>query len=637
MTKMMLLLILLTLLSFATFSCSNSNESTGGGEQIGTDESDVPVEIIIPDSEDFGKGTLSFDKIDYKRPNADALLLKFENTTESVRSGPESFEEQLAAAKDVLGDYSHFLTLYSFITVRHKANIEDSFYRNEYDYLFSAHTSFLKARDDLYVAIADSPYAARFEEEYFGVGHSEKYAIGTRYTDLTVSLLKTEASLEKRYSQLSPATINITSDGIYGSYEAVAAILKERYKDAPEIYDAQMKVATELYENNLRAQKTDVYINLLKVRRMIAESMGYESYADYAYSEIYTAYALEEYEKFLADISDYVIPVYRKLYSHVFMNYFKNNTPTAIDRAHTVNIFANTLMHTNKEIYDAYTFMLHYGLFDFNSENKARYDGSFTLYLNDYQSPVSFVTLSGEITDFTAIASEFGKFLDIFVNLDKESSMDISESTSFGLSLLTLPYLRNHITEKDYKYLLYSEMNKMLLTLIYQGFYAEFEHEAYKLSIGEITKDHLNEIVERISAKMSLNSDVYGDLTDILIEDLFLSPFSTQAYTTSATVALEMYFAECAESGSGLNSFMKLINRDTGSTFDRILYNSGIASPFEDERLKDIVNKIHYTVLGSYFYNSDGGGIVADADYESLIYRPVVAQVKREKDAKFAA
>ena len=47
---------------------------------------------------------------------------------------------------------------------------------------------------------------------------------------------------------------------------------------------------------------------------------------------------------------------------------------------------------------------------------------------------------------------------------------------------------------------------------------------------------------------------------------------------------------------------------------------------------QDIVNKIHYTVLGSYFYNSDGGGIVADVDVDTLLFPTLSAYLSEKKD-----
>ena len=586
---------------------TNDSDETGDGDGVAL----PPVEIFIPESESFGRGAVSFESIDYKRPKAEELLSRFEEITGIVEASEISFPEMLGQVKEIIGEYSHFLTLYSFITVKNNENIEDSVYRREYNYLFSAQTSFVKAVEDLYVAAADSEYAALFESEYFGEGFVERYSSGSRYTDKTVYLMKNEAALVKRFSALSKSTVNITSDGIYGSYEAVCSLLAERYKDQPEAFKKQLGIATELYEKNLSAQKNDIYISLLKVRKLIAEEMGYSSYAEYAYKEAYHDYTAEEYEDFLKDISNYVIPVYRKLYNQVFLSYFKNHTPTPIDRAYTVNILGEVYATMDKEISDVYSYMLHYGLFNIELEDRARYNGAFTLYLDDYESPVSFVTIGGAITDFLDVAHEFGNFYDMFTNRNAKASLDVLEFSGFGLELLSMSYLRDRITEQDYKYLLYTEMNNMLLTLIYRGFYAEFEHKAYKLAYSDITKEQLDAIVTEVASNMSLNPEIYGDLSSILIEDLFLQPFSVQSYTTSAAVALEVLFLETITPGDGLSRYKILTNRNTGMDFEELLYNAGITSPLESERIKDIANKIHYTVLGSYFYDKDGGGIVA--------------------------
>jgi len=606
-----ILLIIATLAAlFLLFSCGNAadqppedNGDTGAG--------DLPDEIIIPESDDFGRDVLHFDRISYKRPDTNALLLKFGLATEMINAASAPFSVQLDAVREVMADYEDFSTLYSYITVKHKGATDNSFYRNEYDFLFKADVSFVEALEDLCVAAALSPYAERFEEEYFGDELTKKYGGGDRYSDKMISLLKSEAELKKRYSGLSPKTVTVTCDGIYGSYEAVLRALNERYANKPAMLSALTKSATRLYEEHLAQLKKEIFISLLQVRRLIADEMGFETYTAYIYSETERDYTVADYEKFLKDISDYAIPVYRKLYNLVFMNYLKGVSVTEISTADTVNIFGQMLRENSEELSAVYDYMLCYGLFDIEQDKKTRQSESFTLYLDNYSTPVSFVSLSGGVDGFLTLAHEFGNFYDAFVNFGDGNPTDIASISPVALELLSVLRLRDHITEKDYKYLLYSSMNNMLLTLIHSGFYAEFEQEAYKLSYNEITEERLFSIASGIAEKMSLNPDIYGDLSDVLISDLFENPLNMQTMTTSATVALEIFFSESANEGAGLKQFLSLVKRDNGVGFDETLHNARIPSPFESEQLKDIANKIHYTILGSYFYNSDGGGIVA--------------------------
>ena len=565
------------------------------------DPDPAPAVIVVPPYKDYGRDTVDFENITYTRPDIEGSCEEFIRITEKVVANEDSFEDLLAMIVAEEERYTHIISMYSYLQIMTSLDSSDEYWAEEEKYISTNYPEYSKCVEDLFVAAANSPHAERFEDEYFGEGLIDEYKDGGSYTDELVELMATEAELESSYSQLSTKTVTITYAGRTDTVDNILAYYEETYGKNSSKYKTAQTRCQSLYENACTELSRPIFVDLIKVRKLIADELGNESYLTYAYDTIYHDYTEEEMLEFISDVPKYILPVYTKLSDYIF-NDFLTGSPRELDRVTLINKAYEILKGKNETLAEIYAYMLQHGLYDIEPAKNNRYEGAFCTYIESNRSPYVFISTAEDASDYMTLFHEFGHFADAYLNDDSYTSLDLSEVSSQALSLLTLTILEKELDTMSYKYIFYSELENSFLTLIYQCFYSLVEHKIYALDYEDITEENLSLAVQDAAREMGLNWTAINDISMVFIPHLFLYPFYVQSYATSLTASLEIYMLEL-ENGTGFETYMDLITReDETLTFEEYLQNAGVNSPFKENALKDLANKIHYQVLGSYYF-----------------------------------
>ena len=117
----------------------------------------------------------------------------------------------------------------------------------------------------------------------------------------------------------------------------------------------------------------DIFVELVKVRKRIADELGYESYTDFAYSEMGYDYAKEDTVALLSEFKNTVYPVYLTLYNRAFRSYFYSNKPSESSYDTTANSLYAVYTKLDGEVGEAYSYMLKCGLYDIGKYKAGRY------------------------------------------------------------------------------------------------------------------------------------------------------------------------------------------------------------------------------------------------------------------------
>ena len=380
--------------------------------------------------------------------------------------------------------------------------------------------------------------------------------------------------------------------------------------------DRAMYMIDILYEMSRADRQQEIYIELLKVRRLIANELGYASYMELAYDRMEYDYTTDEMFDLIKDIGQYVSPIARELDNVVFQTYFTTNVQQTAGSVEIINNLYKVYERLGGNYSDAYSYMLQHGLYDISGANNNRFGGAFTTYIEDNSSPYLFMTTSGFIRDYTTLSHEFGHFLDGYINYGESDSLAMMEISSQALELLTMLKLKNVIHSSEYVYLEYYTMYSFLNSaLLAQSFYAAFEHMVYELPYEDITLAKLEKVVDRAF------SLVFGDyasldvsFADVTITHTALYPFYVESYVTSALVSLDIFYKEnpkTGNAGDGFALYEALLTRTDDLSFTDRLEAVGIDSPFSSENVKEIANNIYFEIIGKYYYKSSGNEINA--------------------------
>ena len=618
MKKLTALIILICML-FSLIACAKRNGGTN--EDAGSDntqnETNSPSfsepTIAVPEYKDYGRGTVDFKDLVYSRPDIQAAIEAFDALAKDVTDNEKSVTALIDGLYSLEPVFSNIETMYALAEIRKSKDASDEFWKTEYAYICTNYPKLSQSVEGLLVACAKSEHRAAFENDYFGRS-LEKYTAGGIYTDDAVALMEMEAALEAEYSSLSTATVEISyttlgSDKVFeGTVDEVTEILREHFGDDKEKYEKALVTVNELYKYKLSDLTKPIFIDLIKIRRLIADELGYKSYSELAYDSLGYDYSPSDMTDLLKNVGQYVTPVASELEYTVFGTYFTTNVQPTADRVLLINNLYKTYLRLGGDYSDAFSYMLQHGLYDVNVKDENRFDGAFSTYLDDNSSPYLFMTSSGFIRDYTTMAHEFGHFLDGYVNYGEEDSLAVMEISSQALELLTLLKLKGSIRASDYEYLQYYTifmyLNSVLLT---QSFYSAFEHIAYELSYDEINEKSLEQTVCK-AFELIYGEDIVSNatLTNVCIPHTILYPFYVESYVTSGIVSLDIFFAENSKTGAageGFKLYESLIYRSTADlSFAERLEIAGIDSPFESGKIKETANSIYFCIVGKSYY-----------------------------------
>ena len=587
---------------------SEGNDEYSPDEEFNSSDGDNDENIKVPEYKDHERGTINFSEIEYTRPKIDEVVAKFDAVTEIITENPKDipYAIQLEKIMSLEADFIHIKTMYTYSNIKMSENISDKYWCDEHEYIAVGYPSFSKAVEDLFVAAANSPHAENFEKDYFGDDLIEEYKDGGSYTDALVALMEEEMALEAEYSSFSTASTVITYKGMTDTVDNILEYYGNLYGRETAIYIQIENDCHSLYDDAVAKRSKEIFISLMKVRRLIGTEYGYQSYSAIAYAD-YHDYSEAEAIKFIRDIAKYMFPVYTKLNNFVFYPYFYTYNPTTtLTPNKVVNDLASLYETFDEDIYSVYSYMLQHDLYSCDLSRLNRYEGSFATYLDAYNAPFLFTSFYGSIDDYMTMSHEFGHFLDSYLNYSNDSSLDLSEVSSTAFEFLTMSALRPFLSDGDAKYLSYAQLDSAMQVLIFQGFYALFEHYAYAIDYDSISEKTLTDAMQKAAADMGFTLNQNTSLDIVIIPHTVLYPFYVQSYCTSTAVALEIYFKEAKSEGDGLRAYKSLIYRCDDISLVQHLERSGLSSPFAASTLKALADSIHYEILGSHYYTEGG-------------------------------
>lgn len=630
--KKLLALLLLFSLIFSYTACSTKKNDNGNNDTVTPDDnggdqgSTLPsgLTIVVPEYKDYGRDTVDFDKLVYSRPNMQSLIDAFADVTAKIAGGENTVEADIASIRTLEVPLETVRAMYSLAQIYNNSDSSIEYWQKEYEYISTSYPRLTQAIEDLLVACARSEGKTAFEENYFGYSLDE-YVNGGIYTDAVVALMAEEARLESEYSSLSTASVKIVYKGTdqnarwEGTVDEVIEKAREYYKNDDRKYETCLVAINEYYQAAREVMEQDILIELIKVRRLIADELGYTSYSVLAYDGMGYDYTASEMFALLSDIGKYVTPVLNDLYASVLQSYFISNKEPTVNSTVMINTLYEVYSGLGGDYKDAYSYMLQHGLYNISEYSSNRYSGAFTSYIDTNNSPFIFMTSSGFIDDYNTLAHEFGHFLDGYINYGDDASLAISEISSQGLELLTLTKLKNNVPAASYVYLEYYTMFTYLYNvLMTQSCYSAFEHMVYELEYDEITKDKLEELVDEayvlIFGEGTVNLDMVG-LSHMTIAHTILYPFYVESYVTSGIVSLDIFFAESARTGNagdGFALYEALIRRGNEELdFVAQLEAVGIDSPFSRSKIKEIADNVNFQIVGKHYYKESDNYIGA--------------------------
>ena len=557
---------------YLTEETTEPTKPTDRGEPAEAD-SYLPYDEF-PRPEEAELEPVAFEDMEYTRPDAAALCKALGELEKLVKDGG-SFDEVGAAFEAAYSDYSLFNTMNSLSYIRHTIDLNDEYYETENNWCEEQSPLIEQALEKCYIAMGQSDLRDRLEEEYFTEDFFDFYDENQIYSnDRVVKLMQKDNDLQAQYMALqSDQTIEWNGEEVL--YEDIIG-------DESLDYDSYL-MAYQLYYNKYNPQVGEIFAEMIRTRNEIARELGYDTFADFAYSYYYDRdYTPEEAEDYLSDIAAELAPMY-------FYAVYGAQSTTPCSTDEVLDLFEKTVYRFGGEFATSYEFMQAYDLMDI-TDSSSKMPGSYVTYLSSYQMPFLYVSPTGKLDDLLTCCHEFGHFVDGFVNCNGTSSIDCNEIFSQGLEFLSLS--RAELDDDEREALTISKVADSLLTFVSQAAYAEFELRAYALPDDQLNTEGLNALFLECMEEFGQS---YTGMEDIIapgwidIQHFLIAPYYVISYCVSNDAALQIFQLE-EENGTGLETYRALMSTSSGNTILALLEENGMESPFEPGRVEELAD-----------------------------------------------
>lgn len=557
---------------YLTEETTEPTKPTDRGEPAEAD-SYLPYDEF-PRPEEAELEPVAFEDMEYTRPDAAALCKALGELEKLVKNGG-SFDEVGAAFEAAYSDYSLFNTMDSLSYIRHTIDLNDEYYETENNWCEEQSPLIEQALEKCYIAMGQSDLRDRLEEEYFTEDFFDFYDENQIYSnDRVVKLMQKDNDLQAQYMALqSDQTIEWNGEEVL--YEDIVG-------DESLDYDSYL-MAYQLYYNKYNPQVGEIFAEMIRTRNEIARELGYDTFADFAYSYYYNRdYTPEEAEDYLSDIAAELAPMY-------FYAVYGAQSTTPCSTDEVLDLFEKTVYRFGGEFATSYEFMQAYDLMDI-TDSSSKMPGSYVTYLSSYQMPFLYVSPTGKLDDLLTCCHEFGHFVDGFVNCNGTSSIDCNEIFSQGLEFLSLS--RAELDDDEREALTLSKVADSLMTFVSQAAYAEFELRAYALPDDQLNTEGLNALFLECMEEFGQS---YTGMEDIIapgwidIQHFLIAPYYVISYCVSNDAALQIFQLE-EENGTGLETYRALMSTSSGNTILALLEENGMESPFEPGRVEELAD-----------------------------------------------
>lgn len=486
-----------------------------------------------------------FDQMEYSRPDVEEIQGAFEDCCAFAVNA-----ESVSTLEDKISEcfwlYNSFYTNYNLASIHYYGDTTDIYWEQENDYCMERTPLVDAALEELYYALAVCPLREELEESpMFGEGFFDDYLEGEAPSDTYVALQEREAELLNEYYDLNTAAQSV-----------------QYYSD--EFFETYGK------------QMGDVFVEMVKVRKLMAAEAGYDSYLEYAYEYVHGRdYTPQAARAYLEEISEELVPLYVELEDAMLFPH-----AGLCSRNQMFSYVKDCVSGMGGTAQKAFETMENSGLYDITyGENK--YDISFEVYLPSYNCPFVFVNPGGTQWDMLTFAHEFGHFCNDYASQGSMVGVDVAEVFSQSMEYLSLSYA------EDGESLVELKMVDSLRLFVEQAAYALFELSVYDLEGEELTAENVYALYEQIGTQFGFRTWGWDSRDFVLIDHFFSVPQYIISYVVSNDVAFQIYQLEQEEVGAGLRLFEENLDTQQVSLL-AFAQEAGLKSPFEAGRLQTV-------------------------------------------------
>ena len=517
----------------------------------------------------------------------------------------------------ILREYDILETQYYLIDLRRDADVTDEWAAAESADFSDRFNYTMDQCQSALALIADSPYADILEQD----AGKDKVRSLLQYEPMTeeeAELHCREEELVQQYEGIMAREFTVTDD-------------RGREWTATDLYYDSTLTSRQYYDLLTRLEQGEneavgpIFVELVALRTRLARLYGYDSYAEYAYTEIYNRdYTLSEIQEVYRQVKKVLVPLYEQITDRAGDDIYSLDELPASTGEEILAAVEPYMDRVHPALGETFRFMREHHLYDIESTPNKNGVG-YTIALPAYGSAFIFNSPYGGYQDWSTVIHEFGHFNETFhaaeSDLWSDFSIDVGEIHSQGLEVLFIEYAEELFGSKG-KGFGWNTLLSMVDSVLDGCLYDEFQAAIY--DDPDMTLEEMNVLFDKLSQEYGYPDRGKGEAYFwVEVPHNFQQPMYYISYATSALSAIDLYLMSLEDREGAVETYMELSALGMTRPYKAAVKQVGLRSIFRSGTVEKLANELETQLKRSYPRSSDGR--VPRRDTSSPVFPPAWA------------
>lgn len=547
-----------------------------------------------------------FTELPYERPSLADIELSFSSLIKVFIEATSS-DQQIEAMRAITGLRNKVDTMATIVSIRHSLNTQDEFYDQENNFMDEMLPHYEGLLNTYYQSLNDSVFKAELSLVF---GRHLFDLIETKlktFKPEVLTELQTENKLCSEYTKLLSGA-KIFFDGEERNLSQMGPYTQSKSRETRIL---AQKAVTAFFEEN-ESEFDRIFDELVKVRTLIANKLGFPSYALLGYARLNrTDYGRDQVALYRDQIHKVVVPLTQKLrkrqakrlgldalqYYDEPLDFLSGNATPKGAPAWMVGNASEMYNEMSPETAEFFSFMQSSGLMDLVAK-PGKAPGGYCTFIPDIKSPFIFSNFNGTSDDVDVLTHEAGHAFQVYLSREHEvpeyvwPTLEACEIHSMGMEFLAWPWIERFFLEDTAKYR-FAHLTGALLFLPYGAAVDEFQHIVYEnpeLSPKE-RKTKWREVEKRYLPHRDYSSNPFLERGGFWFRQghIFSSPFYYIDYTLAQVSAFELWSKAQSDRESVWADYIGLCRTGGSKSYLDLLNVANLCNPFENGTIAKIM------------------------------------------------
>lgn len=550
-----------------------------------------------------------FEEFTYARPDFDQIEAEFKKALEQFTNSQNVDEQSHAMTKinDIRNEVS---TMMSIVYIRNSIDTNDSFYKEERDYLDELSPKVDDLVTNYYKALVGSSFRNELEEKWGSQLFAMAEAQIKSFSATIIPHMQKENKLISEYQELI-ASAKLQFEGQELTLAQIHPYTESENRD-------MRKKAKETYFQffaDNEDQLDRIYDELVKIRTEMAHELGYENFVELGYHRMTrTDYDAAMVKKFRDQVKEFIVPLASKLkerqrqrigldelkfYDESF-NYKTGNAAPKGSPEWIIEGGKSMYDELSHETSEFFAYMIDNNLMDLVAK-KGKASGGYCAFIEKYKAPFIFSNFNGTSGDIDVLTHEAGHAFQVYSSRHYEipeynwPTAEACEIHSMSMEFLTWPWMENFFKEDTDKYK-FTHLSSGLEFLPYGVAVDEFQHVIYEnpsLTSAE-RKLAWKELEEKYLPHRDYGGNDYLNRGGFWQRQghIYQSPFYYIDYTLAQICAFQFFKRTLENPEEAWADYVHLCKQGGSKSFTALVEEAKLISPFEDGCVESVIGPI---------------------------------------------